>query len=304
MLFWPPPPSRVVVPTTPGVSEVSDAKLRPVPIGRFSTSAVVTRNERSPLCDWISGASDLTVTVSEVPPTDSVRAPTLMRSPPLTATPGRTDGREARHRDFDGVGVGRDVRDDEVAGRVGHHRRHPGAAGFADQRDGRARDREALVVLDRTGDGAGRDLSRGRTDGECAEHQGRNDRARVDTPLHVPLLTAMRRRTTRGRAGSTPGRHASDRTMVNGAHRVRLRGSSQSVCEVTSLDARTVTCFISACNLESRLKIARTSRTRAERWHCQVARCIYLWICGLLGGRLEASSHQGRAMPSQFLHAK
>ncbi len=55
----------------PGVSEVSDAKLRLVPIGRFSTSAVVTRKERWPLCDWIMGASDLTVTVSDVPPTDS-----------------------------------------------------------------------------------------------------------------------------------------------------------------------------------------------------------------------------------------
>ena len=89
MLFCPPPPSRVVVPTTPGVRAVNAAKLR-AEIGRFSTSAVVTLNERSPLCDWISGASDLTVTVSDVPPTESVSAPTLMRSPPLTATPGRT----------------------------------------------------------------------------------------------------------------------------------------------------------------------------------------------------------------------
>ena len=50
MLFWPPPPSRVVVPTTPGVRAVNAAKLR-AEIGRFSTSAVVTLNERSPLCD-------------------------------------------------------------------------------------------------------------------------------------------------------------------------------------------------------------------------------------------------------------
>ena len=70
--------------------DVRDAKLRLVPIGRFSTSAVVTRKDRSPLCDWMRGASDLTVTVSEAPPMESVNAPTLTRSPPLTATPGRT----------------------------------------------------------------------------------------------------------------------------------------------------------------------------------------------------------------------
>ena len=75
-----------MLPTTPGVSEVRVAKLRPL-IGRFSTSAVVTRNDRSALCDWMSGASELTVTVSDVLPTASFIAPTLMRSPPLTAMP-------------------------------------------------------------------------------------------------------------------------------------------------------------------------------------------------------------------------
>ena len=39
-------------------------KLR-LAIGRFSTDSVVTVNERSPLCDWMSGASAWTVTVSD-----------------------------------------------------------------------------------------------------------------------------------------------------------------------------------------------------------------------------------------------
>ena len=48
MLFCPPPPRRVVVPVTPGVSWVRLAKLR-VESGRFSTDDVATVNERSPL---------------------------------------------------------------------------------------------------------------------------------------------------------------------------------------------------------------------------------------------------------------
>ena len=89
MLLNPPPPRRVVVPVTPGVSDVNDEKLRAVPIGRFCTSVVVTRNERSPLCDWMIGFSAVTVMVSAVPPTASVSSPRPTRSPPLTATPVR-----------------------------------------------------------------------------------------------------------------------------------------------------------------------------------------------------------------------
>jgi hypothetical protein len=57
MLFCPPPPRRVVVPPTPGVSAVSDAKLRLPLSGRFSICVEVTAKDRSPLCAWMSGAS-------------------------------------------------------------------------------------------------------------------------------------------------------------------------------------------------------------------------------------------------------
>ena len=85
MLFWPPPPRRVVVPVTPGVNCVRLAKLRPE-IGRFSTEEVVIANDRSPLDAWMSGASEVTLTVSAAPPGSSVSAGMARRSPPLIAT--------------------------------------------------------------------------------------------------------------------------------------------------------------------------------------------------------------------------
>ena len=111
-----------------------------------------------------------------------------MRSPPLTATPGPQDRLEPGHRDFDGVGVGGHVGHDEIAGGIGDDRGHSRTAGFTDERHGRAGHRQALIVLDRAGHGAGGDLSRNRMDGECTEHERRHDSTRANTPLHVSLL--------------------------------------------------------------------------------------------------------------------
>ncbi len=93
MLFWPPPPSRPVVPPfwtcTPGVKAVKVAKLRLTPTGRFCTASVAMVKDRSPLCDWISGLSARTSTVSEVPPTWIESGGIATRSPALRATPLR-----------------------------------------------------------------------------------------------------------------------------------------------------------------------------------------------------------------------
>lgn len=88
MLGSPPPPRRcgVWLPSlvTPGARNATAVKLR-LKIGRFSTDSVEIVNDRSPLVDWISGASLLTWTVSLNPPTSRVTVPTLARSPGLTA---------------------------------------------------------------------------------------------------------------------------------------------------------------------------------------------------------------------------
>ena len=110
MLFWPPPPRRVAVRLraagrTPGVNAVRLVKL-PWLIGRFSTSVVVIANERSPLCDWISGASAVTLTVS----VGAAGFERQCRHADAVAAADRdagAHGAEAVHRDFDGVGVRR-----------------------------------------------------------------------------------------------------------------------------------------------------------------------------------------------------
>jgi hypothetical protein len=60
-----------------------------VSVGRLAASAVFKSTDRSPLAACKSGASALTSTTSEVPPTSSVSTPTVTRSPPLTTTPAR-----------------------------------------------------------------------------------------------------------------------------------------------------------------------------------------------------------------------
>ena len=87
MKVVPPPPIRLM-PLTPGASSASDVKLR-LAIGRFSTDAVATVKERSPLCAWMTGASPVTFTVSLAPPTSSVSVPIATLSPTLTGTPVR-----------------------------------------------------------------------------------------------------------------------------------------------------------------------------------------------------------------------
>ena len=62
------------------VRPANDAKLRPE-FGRFSTCAFATVKDRSPVCDWIIGASPDTSTVSASVPTSRVRVPTTTRSP-------------------------------------------------------------------------------------------------------------------------------------------------------------------------------------------------------------------------------
>ena len=59
-----------MVPTTPGVSDVERREVAVRADRQVLDFGRGDANERSPLCDWISGASDLTVTVSDVPPTD------------------------------------------------------------------------------------------------------------------------------------------------------------------------------------------------------------------------------------------
>ena len=54
--------------TTPGTSAANEAKLRPA-FGRFSTCVCATVNDRSPVWDWIIGASPETSTVSASAPT-------------------------------------------------------------------------------------------------------------------------------------------------------------------------------------------------------------------------------------------
>ena len=76
------------VPDTPGARLANSAKLR-VASGRLATESVATVNERSPLVAWMSGASPFTSTVSVVPPTSRVSAPTPTRMPALTVTPDR-----------------------------------------------------------------------------------------------------------------------------------------------------------------------------------------------------------------------
>ena len=131
----------------------------------------------------MSGASDLTVTVG----CDAERQRQRAHADAVAAADRdawANDRGKAGHRDFNRIGIGGHVRYDEIPGNVGDDRRHSGAAGLAQQRDGRARHREALLVLDRTGDRTGRDLRRHRNDGECPEHPDRDDDARVRTPRH------------------------------------------------------------------------------------------------------------------------
>ncbi len=82
-------PAVAGVLTTPGVSAANDAKFRPE-FGRFSTCSFATVKDRSPVCDWIMGASPDTVTVSSREPTSMVRLPMTTRSPGLTETPLRS----------------------------------------------------------------------------------------------------------------------------------------------------------------------------------------------------------------------
>ena len=118
MLFCPPPPRRVVVPVTPGVNCVRLAKLRPA-IGRFSTEAVAIVNDRSPLDAWMSGG--LGGHVDGLGRAAGLERERRNRDAVAAADrdTGLTDGAEAVHRDFHGVGVGRDVREHEVARGVG-----------------------------------------------------------------------------------------------------------------------------------------------------------------------------------------
>ena len=151
MLFCPPPPRRVVVPVTPGVSAVRVAKLRPVPIGRFSTSVVVMRNERSPLCDWMRGASPVTVIVSLAPPTEIARSPIADAVAAAERDAVAAQAFEAVHRNLDGVGVGAGVGEHEVAVAACDRRRRSRAAALADEDDCGTRHREPLFILHRPG---------------------------------------------------------------------------------------------------------------------------------------------------------
>ena len=129
MLFWPPPPSRVVVPTTPGVRDVSDAKLRAENRqvldfgGRDAERALAAlrldqrrfRLDR----DGLGRPADRQRQRADA---DAVAA--------ADRDAGADDRREPGHRDLDGVGVRGDVRDDEVAGGIGDDRRHSACRGL------------------------------------------------------------------------------------------------------------------------------------------------------------------------------
>ena len=76
-----------------------------------------------------------------------------------------------------------DVGDDELAVRSGVDRRHACGARFADERHGRARDREPLFILDRARHRACGDL----TEDGTRQHPDDEDRdkpAQEHTPLH------------------------------------------------------------------------------------------------------------------------
>ena len=105
MLFCPPPPSRVVVPVTPGVNCVGWRSCGRE-IGRFSTEDVVMANDRSPLDAWMRGASDGDV--------DGLGCAARLEregrdSYPVAAADGDAglaDGAESVHGDFDRIGAG------------------------------------------------------------------------------------------------------------------------------------------------------------------------------------------------------
>ncbi len=84
-------------------------------------------------------------------------------------------GAEAVHRDFHGVDVRGDVREDVVTGGIGNRRHRLRAARFADEHDSRAGDDPARAVFNVTENGPGRDLSRG-----CGRAEQQGDQARAD----------------------------------------------------------------------------------------------------------------------------
>ena len=88
-------------------------------IGRFSICSVVTANDRSPLCVWTSGASAVTLTVSAVPPDFERQRRYADAVAAADHDAGAPHGLERLQRDFDGIGVGRDVREHVVAVVVG-----------------------------------------------------------------------------------------------------------------------------------------------------------------------------------------
>ena len=105
-------------------------------------------NDRSPLDAWMSGASEVTLTVSDAPPGSSVSAGDGHAVAAADGDTGLANGAELVHGDFHRVGARCDVREDVVAGGVGDGRHRPRAPGFVDEHDRRAGDDSAGAVLD------------------------------------------------------------------------------------------------------------------------------------------------------------
>ena len=188
-LLAPPPPSRAgLLPPVllmPGASDASALNVR-FRIGRFSTASAVMVNERSPLCDWMSGASAVTLIVSAAPA--DVERERLQRHPVARAHrhAGPLRAGEPRHRDLDRVGAGRDVRKHVVAGTAGdsggQHRPLP----FVRQGHGRAGDHASLAILDGAGHRSRAHLGPGvRGDHQSEErHRARGAEGRRTTSNH------------------------------------------------------------------------------------------------------------------------
>ena len=192
--------------TTPGASCASCRKLR-FCSGRFCTVSVGIVKDRSPLAVWICGASLLTVTVSDgaadLDREDTDRDPRAG----VDRDARLPEGLERRHLDFDGVGVGGQIREHEVAVRVGRHRNRSGAACLADERHRRAGDHGPLRVFHGAADRAGGQLRRRR------QREQQQDDARAEGPDAPPGLSSKsssfsrsRRRTIRA---GTAQRHRS-----------------------------------------------------------------------------------------------
>ena len=150
-LLEPPPvegesPARLPL-TTPGVRLMRSAKLR-VAIGRLVTSAVVT-DERA-LAGGRLNLRRFTLDDDRLGCAAHFERERADRDARARAhrDSGALGGLERFERDLDGVGVGSDVREHEIATRVRHDRRGPGAACLADQGNGRAGNDAALRILD------------------------------------------------------------------------------------------------------------------------------------------------------------